>query len=102
MFDPIASKTDTNTQVHFIFDGESIYTAPNTSVAVALLAAGHTWFRQTPVSGQQRGPYCMMGACFDCMVEIDGITVQACVTTVTDGLNVARVPVMNLQEGKSK
>jgi predicted molibdopterin-dependent oxidoreductase YjgC len=102
MFDPIVSKIDTNTQVHFIFDGESIYTAPNTSVAAALLAAGHTCFRQTPVSGQQRGPFCMMGTCFDCMVEIDGITVQACVTTVTEGLNVARAPLMNLQEGKFK
>jgi len=102
MFDPIVSKTDPKTQVHFMFDGESIYTVPNTSVAAALLAAGHTWFRQMPVSGRQRGPFCMMGACFDCLVEIDGITVQACVTTVTEGLNVTRVPQMHLQEGKFK
>lgn len=25
----------------------------------------------------------MMGACFDCLVEIDGVTRQACMLTVT-------------------
>lgn len=101
MFDPIVTKIDPKTQVQFMFDGKSITAAPDTSIAAALLAAGHAWFRQTPVSGQQRGPFCMMGACFDCLVEIDGITVQACVTTVTDGLIVTRVPLMHSQEEDS-
>jgi len=33
----------------------------------------------------------MMGACYDCLVEINGETVQACMTTVTDGLQVQRI-----------
>ncbi|SLN12907.1 hypothetical protein PEL8287_00466 [Roseovarius litorisediminis] len=56
------------------------------NLAAALLAAGITTFRQTPVSGAPRAPFCMMGACFDCLVEIDGITRQACMLEVTDGL----------------
>lgn len=27
----------------------------------------------------------MMGACFECLVEVDGRTVQACMTPVTAG-----------------
>jgi len=42
------------------------------SVAAALLASGVRRFRATPVSNAPRGPYCMMGACFECLVEIDG------------------------------
>ena len=55
-------------------------------LAAELLAAGVTTLRQTPVSGSTRGPFCMMGACFDCLVEIDGATVQACMTRVVPGL----------------
>jgi predicted molibdopterin-dependent oxidoreductase YjgC len=59
------------------------------SVAVALLAAGVTTTRSTPVSGAPRGPYCMMGACFDCLAEIDGRpNVQACMTLVRDGMRI--------------
>jgi predicted molibdopterin-dependent oxidoreductase YjgC len=60
------------------------------NLAAALLAAGVSVFRHTPVSGAPRGPFCMMGACFDCLVEIDGVARQACMTTVTPGLRVAR------------
>lgn len=59
------------------------------NLAAALLAAGITVFRATPVSGAPRGPFCMMGACFDCLVQIDGVTRQACMMTVTSGLRVS-------------
>ena len=35
-------------------------------------------------------PFCMMGACYDCLVEIDGRIVQACMRPATDGLIVKR------------
>ena len=60
-------------------------------MASALLAAGETVFRTTPVSGAERGPFCMMGVCFECLVEIDGVpNRQACMTPVSDGMNVRR------------
>jgi len=38
-----------------------------------------------------RGPFCLMGSCFDCLVEIDGIpNRQACMVEVTEGMTVRR------------
>lgn len=76
--------------VVFTFDGHSIVARSGDSVAAALLAAGIMSFRTTHLSGVARGPFCMMGACFDCLVEIDGETVQACAVTVSQGLQVGR------------
>ena len=73
------------------FEGTPIAARPGDSVAAALVAAGQMVFRDTPVSGARRGPYCMMGACFECLVEIDGEPArQACMTQVRDGMRVAR------------
>ena len=59
------------------------------NVAAAMLSAGIVVARTTPVSGAHRGPYCMMGTCFECLVEIDGVSnQQACQTLVQDGMNV--------------
>ncbi|MER9058461.1 (2Fe-2S)-binding protein [Mesorhizobium sp. M0910] len=49
------------------------------------------WSRLTPVKGSKRGPYCLTGVCFDCLMEVDGVaSVQACLTTVQDGMRIAR------------
>lgn len=59
------------------------------TVAAALLESGVSACRTTPVSGAPRGPFCMMGVCFDCLVELDGVpNVQACMTQVRDGMRV--------------
>jgi predicted molibdopterin-dependent oxidoreductase YjgC len=72
------------------FDGEELHLAEGENLAAGLLAAGVAVFRHTPVSGAARAPYCMMGACFECLVEIDGMTMQACMVTVRPGLVVRR------------
>lgn len=70
-------------------DGETVSAHLGETVAAALLAAGRLAFRETAVSGRKRGPFCMMGACFDCLVEIDGEpNRQACMTLVDDGMTV--------------
>jgi aerobic-type carbon monoxide dehydrogenase small subunit (CoxS/CutS family) len=39
--------------------------------------------------GSPRAPYCMMGACFECLVEIDGVpSRQSCLVTVQDGMRI--------------
>ena len=43
------------------------------SAAAAVLLAGLPSIRDTPVGGGERAPYCMMGVCFDCLAEIDGV-----------------------------
>ncbi|WP_417733575.1 (2Fe-2S)-binding protein [Roseovarius sp.] len=71
-------------------DGEMFSLPAGANLAAALLASGIETFRATPVSGAPRGPFCMMGACFDCLVEIDGATRQACMVEVEDGLAITR------------
>lgn len=74
--------------IRFFFDGYQIDAVPGDSVATALLAAGHLASRTT-ASGKRRGPHCMMGSCFECLVEIDGQTrQQACLVLVEPGLKV--------------
>jgi len=71
------------------FDGTEIPARTGDSIAVALLAAGVTATRTTPVSGAPRGAYCLMGACFDCLAEVDGrANVQTCMTPVRAGMQV--------------
>lgn len=75
--------------VSFTFDGRPLQARAGDSVAAALLAAGVASLRSTPVSGSPRGPWCMMGVCFDCLVVIDGTGGrQACMTPVSEGMAV--------------
>lgn len=49
--------------------------------------------RVTPGSGATRAPYCLMGACFECLVEIDGVTsVRSCMVRARSGMVVNRQP----------
>lgn len=76
-------------EVTIYFDGQPVMAREGDSVAAALLVAGYTALRTTPVGGKPRGPWCMMGVCFDCLVEIDGIAnIQACMTPVRDGMEI--------------
>ena len=75
--------------VRFTIDGRSADAREGDSVAAALLAAGVTTCRTTPVSGAPRAPYCMMGVCFECLVTIDGIgNRQGCLIPVREGMKV--------------
>jgi D-hydroxyproline dehydrogenase subunit gamma len=74
----------------FSFDGQAIPARGGDTVASALLATGVNVTRQTPVSGAPRGPWCMMGACFDCVAIVDGRRgVRTCMTPAREGLRVA-------------
>lgn len=69
-------------------DGRDIALREGGNLAAEMLTAGVMPFRHTPVSGAPRGPFCMMGACFDCLIELDGVTRQACLIEVTAGLDI--------------
>lgn len=71
-------------------DGAPATARAGDSVAAALLAAGRMQCRTTPVSGAPRSPYCLMGVCFECLVEIDGVgNRQACMVRVAPGMRIA-------------
>ena len=52
-------------------DGEAMPAYPGESLAAALLAGGRRAFRVTEAASPA-GPFCNMGVCFDCLVEVDG------------------------------
>ncbi len=88
---PFLRLREPDAPVRLTWEGEEILAAPGDTLAAALLAAGVEAFRSTPVSGAPRAPYCMMGACFECLVDVDGRpAVQACMTQVRDGMVVRR------------
>jgi predicted molibdopterin-dependent oxidoreductase YjgC len=71
------------------FDGRVIEAREGDSVAAALLANGIAQFRITPVGDAPRGPFCLMGSCFDCLVRIDGVdNRQSCMTPVRAGMKI--------------
>ena len=88
---PFRRLDDDRPAVSFTYDGETVIARVGDSIAAALLAAGVISFRDTAVSGAPRSPYCLMGVCFECLVEIDGVgNRQACQTEVREGMRVRR------------
>ena len=77
------------TNLTIYMDGIPVPAREGDSVAAALLAAGVLVTRETAVSGAPRGPWCMMGACFDCVAIVDGRRgVRTCMVPVREGLAV--------------
>ena len=75
--------------VTIMVEDRQITVPESDSVAAAMLAAGILTTRTTPAGDAPRGPYCMMGTCFECLVEIDGVpNQQACQTQVRQGMNI--------------
>ena len=79
--------------VSLTVDGEPIEAYSGETVAAAMLAAGRRTFRRTALGGSPRGLFCVMGACFDCLVIINGeVGVRSCMTMVEDGRVVSTGP----------
>ena len=68
------------------FDGREIPFEPGQSVAAALIAAGIRSWRSTRRDGAPRGLCCGIGACFDCLVTVNGEpAARACLRLARDG-----------------
>lgn len=54
-------------------------------------ANGHKAFYYNEMDASPRAPYCLMGVCFECMMEIDGEeNVQSCLVEVREGMKIKR------------
>jgi len=85
----------------FTFDGATIVAYPGETLVAALIASNIGGFRRD-LHGRLRGPYCNMGTCFECLLEVRAEeaapagspgeagqswhAVRACLTPVTAGL----------------
>ena len=72
-----------------LVDGRAVPIRDGDSLASAILAAGIKVTRRTLASGAPRGPWCMMGACFDCAAIVDGRAgTRTCMIPARDGTRV--------------
>ena len=77
--------------VSILFEEVPVVVPSGITVAAAVLLAGSSHIRTTPISEEERAPFCHMGICFECLVEIDGTpNMQGCLVTVEDGMRVKR------------
>jgi predicted molibdopterin-dependent oxidoreductase YjgC len=74
-------------QVTVTIEGRTHRVPAGQSIASAMLAAGLYRTRTSAVSASPRAPYCMMGACYECLVVIDGEpNQQACLTPLRESM----------------
>jgi succinate dehydrogenase/fumarate reductase-like Fe-S protein len=74
-----ADRPDT---VTVTLDGKPVALPTGMTVTAALFSIGETISRVSPASHKPCSPHCLMGVCFECMMEIDGVQRQACLTEV--------------------
>ena len=84
------------------FDGQQVDAMAGESIAAALLRQGIVGFRSALDGTSRRGPYCGMGVCFDCRVQVsgpgaNGLMVRSCITPVADGTDIRSVPYPELK-----
>ncbi|CAN5398053.1 N/A [soil metagenome] len=72
--------------VRISIDGEPFEAFEGESVSAAVMADRGLGLRETE-RHDSRGYYCGMGACFDCVMIVDGVpNTRTCVTWVRDGM----------------
>ena len=70
--------------VRIEFDGESLSGRDGQSIGGVLFANGHQTWRTS--QGEQRGIFCGIGICQDCVVAVNGVEgVRACQRTACHG-----------------
>jgi len=78
-------------QVVIELDGVQETVPANVSVAAALLYLDKIPLRHSAVNAAPRAPFCMMGICFECLIEVDGVANQrACQLPVQAGMHLRR------------
>lgn len=78
--------------VNITFDGDELEVPAGISVAAAVLGHAHPEATYKHVlDGSARAPYCLMGVCFECLMEINGERdIQSCLVTVEEGMTIRR------------
>lgn len=77
--------------LEFTFDDQTITAISGQSIGAALLAANQRSLRKTRFNNKDRGIFCGIGVCFDCLVVVDGVSNQrACLIEAKPGMKVQR------------
>jgi aerobic-type carbon monoxide dehydrogenase small subunit (CoxS/CutS family) len=75
-------------------DGRPVQCGEGQTIAAALIGAGQVAWRTTRRTGEQRGLFCGIGVCFDCLVTVNGEgPLRACLVVARPGDEVSTVAV---------
>ena len=90
MFRSLQTSSGQNVTIHV--EGAAVTVPEGISVAAAILGhSQHASCRCSFVSGENRSPFCFIGVCHECLVEINGKpNQQACLIQVCDGMVVKK------------
>jgi len=83
-------KDEQKKEVVFFFEGKKLTAFDGETIASALLRSGEIFFREAK-KNNFRGPYCMIGICFECLVDVDQMqSLQSCQVIVKNNMKVKR------------
>ncbi len=72
-------------------EGSPVAAMEGDTLLTALLAGGAGHLRESEFGDGPRAGFCLMGACQDCWVVVEGVgRVRACATLAKDGMKVRR------------
>jgi predicted molibdopterin-dependent oxidoreductase YjgC len=75
----------------FQLDGETLTARAGDTLLTAILAAGAGWLRTSEFGDGKRAGFCLMGACQECWLTVEGQgRRRACGTLVAPGMQVRR------------
>jgi predicted molibdopterin-dependent oxidoreductase YjgC len=86
---PILGDLEPKQELTIYVDGRPVSAREEEPIAAALLSAGIRVFRKTRKRHENRGIFCAIGRCTDCMMVVDGVpNVRTCITPVREGMQV--------------
>jgi len=78
-------------RIGLTLDGQAIEAQQGDTLLTALLAAEAGHLRDSEFGDGHRAGFCLMGACQDCWVAVEGMgRVRACATLAAQGMEVRR------------
>ncbi|WP_028856554.1 (2Fe-2S)-binding protein [Psychrilyobacter atlanticus] len=86
---PILGEEERKEYVTIYYNGKPLNAMAGETIAATLMSAGIRKFRKTPKYKRDRGVYCGIGRCTDCVMVVNGKpNVRTCVTPVEEGMSV--------------
>jgi hypothetical protein len=87
---PLPRGLERGPRVSVRVDGRPVAAHLGETVATVLIAETGSLATRMTRSGAPRGVFCGMGACFDCLVVVDGVpNTRACMTWIREGMEIA-------------
>ncbi len=74
--------------INFGFNGKAYKARPGEPISSAMMAYGIIVFNNHHRDGAPQGIFCANGQCAQCLVLVNGVPKKACITQVTEGMDV--------------